>query len=307
MPVPAILPFLPMIGQALGSGIKAIGASRAAKREGEFYGNLKERGESEAKKAQKARDSYGLGSTYRKYLDMAMQDPTADLRRQQEERRQASNLGALQSGGARALLGGLQAQSQGAADRMNQISADEAARRASAFSTVGQAEQRVLENKARFADRDLMSARSLAGQGLAGQFRASQARKQVGNDLLIGGVEALGQAAGAGLFGTGGGGSMNAVDGFNNATPAEQAFFMDPENQAMMSSLSSFMKEGGKVEKTPGEFSHESNPIDIMQEGAKIGEMTGGEYVINPEQARKIAQQSKFASQLFKKFDKKSS
>ena len=285
MAASAILPFLPMIGQALGSGIKAIGASRAAKREGEFYGDLKERGESEAKKAQKARDSYGLGSTYRKYLDMAMQDPTADLRRQQEERRQASNLGALQSGGARALLGGLQAQSQGAADRMNQISADEAARRASAFSTVGQAEQRVLENKARFADRDLISARSLAGQGLAGQFRASQARKQVGNDLLIGGVEALGQAAGAGLFGDGSGeGSV----------------------KDLLAKLSG-MENGGKVEKTPGEFSHESNPIDIMQEGAKIGEMTGGEYVINPEQARKIAQQSKFASQLFKKFDKKSS
>lgn len=285
MAASAILPFLPMIGQALGSGIKAIGASRAAKREGEFYGDLKERGESEAKKAQKARDSYGLGSTYRKYLDMAMQDPTADLRRQQEERRQASNLGALQSGGARALLGGLQAQSQGAADRMNQISADEAARRASAFSTVGQAEQRVLENKARFAESDLTSARDLAGLGLAGQFRASQARKQVGNDLLIGGVEALGQAAGAGLFGDGSGeGSV----------------------KDLLAKLSG-MENGGKVEKTPGEFSHESNPIDIMQEGAKIGEMTGGEYVINPEQARKIAQQSKFASQLFKKFDKKSS
>jgi len=286
MPLPAIVPFLPMIGQALGSGIKAIGDSRAAKREGEFYGDLKERGESEAKKARKARDSYGLGSTYRKYLDMAMQDPTADLRRQQEERRQASNLGALQSGGARALLGGLQAQSQGAADRMNQISADEAARRASAFSTVGQAEQRVLENKARFAESDLTSARDLAGLGLQGQFRASQARKQVGNDLLIGGVGALGQAAGAGLFGDGSGeGSV----------------------KDLLAKLGQGLENGGKVEKTPGEFSHESNPIDIMQEGAKIGEMTGGEYVINPEQARKIAQQSKFASQLFKKFDKKSS
>ena len=42
------------------------------------------------------------------------------------------------------------------------------------------------------------------------------------------------------------------------------------------------------VEKTPGEFSHEDNPIDIMQEGAKIGEMTGGEYIFNPEQAAEM-------------------
>jgi len=41
----------------------------------------------------------------------------------------------------------------------------------------------------------------------------------------------------------------------------------------------------GGVMKTPGEFSHESNPIDVMRGGAKIAEMTGGEFVINPDQA----------------------
>jgi hypothetical protein len=55
--------------------------------------------------------------------------------------------------------------------------------------------------------------------------------------------------------------------------------------------------EGGKVginteendvEETPGEFSHDSNPIDIIQEGEKIGEMTGGEYIFNPEQAEEL-------------------
>jgi hypothetical protein len=51
------------------------------------------------------------------------------------------------------------------------------------------------------------------------------------------------------------------------------------------------MEEGGKqdpVEKTPGEFDHDDNPIDIVQEGAKIGEMTGGEYIFNPEQAEEM-------------------
>jgi|TARA_R110000765_G_scaffold352050_1_gene442001 hypothetical protein len=43
--------------------------------------------------------------------------------------------------------------------------------------------------------------------------------------------------------------------------------------------------EEGMVIKTPGEFSHDSNPIDVMRGGAKIAEMTGGEFVINPDQA----------------------
>ncbi len=47
-------------------------------------------------------------------------------------------------------------------------------------------------------------------------------------------------------------------------------------------------EKGMKVQKTPGEFSHKNNPIDIMQNGKKVGEMTGGEYVINPDQADAI-------------------
>jgi hypothetical protein len=47
-------------------------------------------------------------------------------------------------------------------------------------------------------------------------------------------------------------------------------------------------RSGAKVKKTPGDFSHRTNPIDIVRHGAKIGEMTGGEYIINPSQASKI-------------------
>jgi hypothetical protein len=47
-------------------------------------------------------------------------------------------------------------------------------------------------------------------------------------------------------------------------------------------------EEGAKVKKTPGEFSHATNPIHMLQDGMKIGEMTGGEYIINPEQADEI-------------------
>ena len=53
------------------------------------------------------------------------------------------------------------------------------------------------------------------------------------------------------------------------------------------------MKEGGKLRGvTPGEFSHEDNPIDIMQDGEKIGEMTGGEAIVSPEDWGELTQRA---------------
>ena len=72
-------------------------------------------------------------------------------------------------------------------------------------------------------------------------------------------------------------------------------------------------KEGAKVPKTPGKFSHESNPIDIVRDGSKVGEMTGGEYILNPKQASDIksvvasgdkAKLHSYMKSLIKKFEK---
>jgi hypothetical protein len=57
---------------------------------------------------------------------------------------------------------------------------------------------------------------------------------------------------------------------------------------AAQSAFMPVAEKGAKVQKTPGEFSHKKNPIDIMKDGMKVGEMTGGEYIINPEQADTI-------------------
>jgi len=64
----------------------------------------------------------------------------------------------------------------------------------------------------------------------------------------------------------------------------------DAQFESFMNLGSSLLdaRSGAKVQKTPGEFSHRTNPIDIMRKGAKIGEMTGGEYILNPQQAAKI-------------------
>ena len=65
--------------------------------------------------------------------------------------------------------------------------------------------------------------------------------------------------------------------------------------------------------KTPGEFSHDSNPIDLVKDGEKIGEATGGEYIFNPMQSKKMKELAskeksplaKYVVGLLNKFDKK--
>ena len=77
---------------------------------------------------------------------------------------------------------------------------------------------------------------------------------------------------------------------------------------ANRSVLATGYDKGGEVnepvEKTPGEFDHDDNPIDIMQEGAKIGEMTGGEYIFNPSQAKQLQKLAKSGSSDLHKFVK---
>lgn len=52
-------------------------------------------------------------------------------------------------------------------------------------------------------------------------------------------------------------------------------------------------QEGGKIDEdeggvTPGEFDHDTNPIDIVQDGEKIGEATGGELILPPDDVEAI-------------------
>ena len=44
-------------------------------------------------------------------------------------------------------------------------------------------------------------------------------------------------------------------------------------------------EEGGV---TPGKFSHEENPIDMVQDGEKIGEATGGELILPPDDVEAV-------------------
>jgi hypothetical protein len=103
---------------------------------------------------------------------------------------------------------------------------------------------------------------------------------------------------------------------YDNAAPALNSMLpVQPQNPTSYQQIpivndylpllraQAFFKHGGMM--TDGAFSHQSNPIDIVQEGQKVGEMTGGEYIINPTQANRIAKESSYARKLFKRFEKK--
>ncbi|MAL83983.1 MAG: hypothetical protein CMF11_06505 [Idiomarina sp.] len=73
---------------------------------------------------------------------------------------------------------------------------------------------------------------------------------------------------------------LMAAEAMREATAASRAF---AENIGSMEEGGYVGEEGGVTE---GEFSHETNPIDMInKEGEKVGEVTGGEVVLNPEQA----------------------
>lgn len=60
--------------------------------------------------------------------------------------------------------------------------------------------------------------------------------------------------------------------------------------------------KGGKAMKTPGKFSHEANPIDVIKDGKKIAEMTGGEYIFNPKQSEQMRNLSEKGNTALHKF-----
>jgi hypothetical protein len=145
---------------------------------------------------------------------------------------------ALGAAGGRALLGGIGALTEGAAQQQQSMADMQQQRQTAALSQLAGAQEATMGRKEGRYQQEL---------GFA------QAAKEAAVQNIAGGISAIG---GAGL--------SLATAGLKKA------------------------ENGAKIEKTPGKFSHKENPIDIMKDGAKIGEMTGGEYIFNPKQMSNI-------------------
>ena len=223
------------------------------------------------------------------------------LESQQREitRQLGTSVGALQQAGGRALLGGIGAATQQAARSGERAAQAQAQTQLRALSQLGQAElstQRLRENR---FQRELAQQRELRAQAEAG------AGAGLGN--IIGGALSAG-TIGLGAAGALGGDIKKAMLGdFSKTGKTDGAggtgdeggtydFLEDKMATEGERYGDVYAKEGG-VTKTKGEFSHEKNPIDLVQDGQKVGEATGGEYIFNPQQSRKMNELAKKATE----------
>ena len=213
---------------------------------------------------------YGVGSAWNQYLAQSKQDPAADMQRQIAAEQEATSIGALKSGGAKALLGGLGASQRQAAQSRMGIEAQAAERQQSALGEFAGQQQRVQDMNVGTAQqidaREMQRQQQIADQSSYNQNMAGMMKTQAAGDAIGGVLGAFGQ------------GTFKDVD-FKNLFNA---------------------RSGGMV--TPGEFSHETNPIDMLKDGAKIGEMTGDEVILNPEQQEEVAKQSPIFRELMREF-----
>jgi len=361
---------------------------------------------------------YGVGDAYNQFLAASKQDKAADMLRQQASQQEATGVGALKAGGAKALLGGLGALQSGVAQNRASIEADSMARQQAALGTYAAVQQQAQDQNVGLAADDLDRTRKLKDiakleketlrgekrrqtdartetyMNLASNFLTGKHGMKTPHYSIGGAVKKVGaffskdgkgaqalfgeeknrakpfserdrykRATGAfaeGLEASKGNRRYTGIVDLARQQRMEEAeaaaerrakYSTDAEQQAEVQNptptpvvaesqpqgvldalanygpgnlniTSSTMKEenryGGKykmggVKKTPGEFSHAKNPIDIMKDGAKIGEMTGGEYIFNPRQASTLQSLAskggsplhKYVRNLLKEFDKR--
>ena len=333
MPLPLAIPIASAAISAIGGIAKGIGAKKKAKREKARQEELeaqaaeqkaaaeKQFQESQAKRMAtkfSAGPEQQVGASFKKYLDESKRDPVAAMRRRQAAEQEATNIAALRSGGARALIGGLGKVTRAAAENRGNIEAESQQRKQAALEKFAREEQRVGETNVRrqqtVGDKNIADMQGLLGDQMsraqsagdaaslaeqeaqAGQIAADEQRRAANwgfLDTALGAAQAGLNIAGAAGGGGGGGGSTGGGGGVGG----------------LLSGLNEMptREDGGKqpeLSKTPGPFSHATNPIHIMRNGRKIGEMTGGEVILNPDQEKKVASQSPYFRQLLRKFNR---
>ena len=192
----------------------------------------------------------------------ALEDPIADQQRKEAERQAATSVQAMTMAGPRglAMLG---QQQRAAADVQAQIGAESQRRTDTTLSQIARREQQIQQYN--------------AAQEQA--FREAQAELEMGK--LAAEQDITGQ-----LAGLKGSGLAAGLSGLGTAAIASDEKLDEV-----------FAEKGMRL---PGKFNHATNPIELMRNGRKIGEATGDEIVLNPEQINKISKQSSYLRKLLK-------
>jgi hypothetical protein len=219
----------------------------------------------------------------------------------------ASSLQALQGAGGRAVVGGLGAIEAGRQTGMNQMLGQERQARMAAGQALAGAQSE--EQQYRIAqhqqDMAMVNQAYQAGTQNIGNAVSSMAENAMYSQLAkqMNGEEQT--AFKDTILGKGAANFISAAKEVNLAQPFQQAgsFLKNKAVDYIQNGVGNFrMEQGGMV--TEGKFDHDTNPIHLVQNGEKVGEATGGEYILNPKQAAAVAKESTYARKLFKKFAK---
>lgn len=245
----------PIIGTLAGAGQAIYGAVQAKKTKKEIERLQKE-----------APDLNAPISTPSEYFKAYKEAYDQDIMNRQMESIKSGLAGtteALAGAGGRALLGGIGAATQQAQRQTQGIADIQQQRQAEALQGLAAAQERT-----RGLQEDRLGMRERRFQG---QMENAQAARDAAIQNIAGGLSNIASAWSYGSGKKSGGGGGNTL----------------PETEKFLKNFDT-KEKGGKVMKTPGEFSHKTNPIDIMRNGKKIAEATGGEYIFNPKQMSNI-------------------
>jgi len=222
-------------------------------------------GMSQQKRGQKALASAyeaptGKPSEYAELLKQARASDIAQRRLDEINRSMASSTAALQQSGSRGVIGGIGAVTEaGSRAKTGVLSTQQAEiMRALERGTIGGEYERQ---------------RQVSRQNIE-ESRAQRAIES-GITNISGGIGDVTE------------GVLGGIEAYAASIDGKDPLDTMSERDKEELSREGYMEQGG-VQKTPGAFSHETNPIDIMKQGAKIGEMTGGEYIFNPKQAKQM-------------------
>jgi hypothetical protein len=298
--------FLPFLASAASAGLQYAGQKKQIERDEARNKELLSKNEAEAQSRQrKIEGSFGVD----KYTLEALEQ--ARGKQGVKEAEDQSNLSSANQIELAARLGARGGINASAIERQRQQSVLQAGKtqragEATALSNTASAKQALDNQKRQYELGRFGAADQTAAIAQQNLFNAEDNRANLGRNFassiidsampLLGGIGG-GSGAGSGA----GSGVGSGTQGFNLGQNMMGGFNAGGEYQFPTGGFGGL--NGKKGMKTPGVFSHKSNPINLMQNGSKVGEVTGGEYVVNPEQAKKIAQQSGFARMLFKKFD----
>ena len=158
-----------------------------------------------------------------------------------------------------------------------------------------QARQKALAAKADFDARKRMFEAQMTAKELenigAARGAAQQSLMNVLGDAASLYASGAFKGDGKGLFGGRDKTTKTKIDKTFNLTDAQLEELEGIEKANLTGDF--YFEKGGTVEAkggmvTEGEFDHDSNPIDIVQDGEKKGEMTGGELIVPPHDVEDI-------------------